>query len=77
MEITTLIIVVIASYLIGSISFARMVHKKLTGSAEIGTVDVKVAGTEHTYGTKNTGASTMGMLHGEKVGSMLGDCRYA
>lgn len=72
MDLTTLVIIFFVCYLLGAISFSRMVHQKLSGEGEIGPVDVKVPGTEYSYTTNSTGASTMGMIHGEKVGCLLG-----
>jgi len=72
MDPTTLAIIFIICYLLGAISFSRIAHKKLSGEGEIGPVDVKVAGTDHTYSFNSTGASTMGMLHGDRVGCLVG-----
>lgn len=72
MDLTTALISVIISYLIGSISFARIISALFAPDRSISEVEVQVEGTDKIYEVKAMGASTASMVLGRKAGCLIG-----
>jgi len=72
MDATIALISVIASYLIGSISFTRIIMALFAPGTPISKVEVQVEGTDKAYSFTAMGASTASMVLGRKAGCLIG-----
>jgi glycerol-3-phosphate acyltransferase PlsY len=71
MDPTIAVLSLLASYLLGSISFARLVVKLWTGK-DVTKFEVAVHGTEEKYQAISIGGNTVSMLLGPKGGMIVG-----
>jgi len=71
MNISTLLIVVIIAYLIGSISFARMVTKLVNPTADLDQARNHISDTGEAGTVSGIGASTASMVLGKKYGGIV------
>ena len=66
------IAVAVAGYLIGSISFARIVAKRVMPEAELGTTSLTWGDDDQGFVTENVSATTIRQLKGTRLGCMTG-----
>lgn len=71
MDIGTVLIVIIVSYLIGSISFTRLVSHWLDPGLDIEKVEIAAEGSETGTTLRNIGATTASVKLGPKVGCSI------
>lgn len=71
MEIETLLIVIVISYLVGSISFTRLVSHWLDPGLDIENVEIAAEGSETGTTLRNIGATTASVKLGPKVGCTI------
>lgn len=72
MEPGIAILALVVGYLLGSVSFTRMVSKLKDPNAELETIELPVEGTDETFKVTSMGASTASMKLGPKVGCAIG-----
>ena len=73
MEVGTMLIVIILSYLFGSISFARLITRLWTkGGMDITEFEVSVDGTDESYKAVTIGGNTASTVLGAKGGMTVG-----
>jgi acyl phosphate:glycerol-3-phosphate acyltransferase len=66
------ILALLVGYLLGSISFTRLVSRLKDPGAELETIELPVEGTNETFKITSMGASTASMKLGPKVGCAIG-----
>lgn len=72
MEPGIAILALLVGYILGSISFTRLVSRLKDPDAEIETIELPVEGTDETFKVTSMGASTASMKLGPKVGCAIG-----
>ena len=72
MESGVAILALVAGYIIGSVSFTRLVSKMVDPNAELETIELPVKGTDETFKITSMGAATASMKLGSKVGCAIG-----
>ena len=72
MDLVTALISFAAGYLLGGISFTRLVSRLVNADASITDVEIPLEGMDDTYKMEAMGASTAAMVHGPKVGCTIG-----
>jgi acyl phosphate:glycerol-3-phosphate acyltransferase len=72
MEPGIAILAMVIGYLLGAISFTRLVSKLKDPNAELETIELPVKGTDETFKITAMGASTASMKLGPKVGCAIG-----
>lgn len=68
----TIILVVIVSYLAGSIPVSQLISKLVGHGEELEEQEIRVEGTDETFKITAMGAATASMKHGSKVGCTIG-----
>ena len=71
MTVGILFIVLLVSYLIGSVSFARIITKRVSRGKDVTQFEIPVAGTEDRYKVISIGANSVSGELGAKTGSMV------
>lgn len=72
MDPITLVIIVIASYLLGAISFARLIPRIVDPKADLSDVSLPVENSEEKMPMLAMGANTASIKYGPKVGCSIG-----
>jgi glycerol-3-phosphate acyltransferase PlsY len=71
MNIGIVFLIALASYLIGSVSFARLVTKRLAPGKDVTQFEIPVQGTEDRYKVLSIGANSVSSVLGPKGGMMV------
>lgn len=71
MKIIIFMAAMTVGYLVGSISFSRIAVRLLKSDIELGNVDPPIKGGDPKYKFSSTGATTVSMFHGSKVGCAI------
>lgn len=71
MSMTVFMVAWAAGYLAGSISFSRLAVRLLKSDLELGNVAAPIKGADSQYRFGSTGATTVSMYHGSKVGCAI------
>ena len=72
MDFFAIILAALCGYLLGSLSFSRIMLKLFAKDQEIGNLDIPIVGTDETTGVKIFGANAASMILGAKMGIMIG-----
>jgi acyl phosphate:glycerol-3-phosphate acyltransferase len=70
-SLTTALLLVVAGYLIGSISFARLVTRLVTPDQRVDEFEMSVAGTDERYRTPSIGANAVSIRLGGRTGMVV------
>jgi len=72
MDMLRIAVVVVVSYLIGSISFSRLAFRILAPGREMKDIELPVPGGQETYKVTATGSSSVSMVLGSRAGCTVG-----
>lgn len=72
MPLFTVILILLGSYLFGSISLARLMARIFAPGVDLEQVSLPDRGTGGTFTLKNTGATTASVLLGPRIGGLIG-----
>jgi glycerol-3-phosphate acyltransferase PlsY len=68
--IPTLLLVSLVSYLLGAVSFSRLIARILNPGADLQNIEMPVQGTDQTYTVTSMGGNTLSMKHGGGAGCL-------
>lgn len=72
MDLTTLLVAFIVSYLLGALSFGRIVARIVKPGIDLDEVEMPIANTEERYRLQSIGGNTASMKLGPRVGCTVG-----
>lgn len=72
MDAVRIIVSFLAGYLVGSISFTRIVLKRIAPQSDLSGVKISIPGVAEPMEMSSVSANTAGLVHGPKIGGMIG-----